>query len=556
MMPGMRDRRPTLTALLILLTAPQSIAGELSNEVQTALESITGRRAMAHIKLLSSRHLEGRATGEDGFDLASTYARTQYQAAGLKGGADSGAFNQSFRLRYDRLGERMSLAVEARRGDGSATTHFALGEQFIPFRFSTQASIRAGIVFAGYGISAPELDWDDYAGVDVRGKVVLVLRHEPQEADGDSKFDGKRMTRHASFLTKVRTAQDKGAVALLLVTDPLHHDDQRPSNSLARWPELDPERYEREGRAIPRGRPVLSDRYDDIAIPALHVGPRVVDRILAGTDRTLEELQRRLDERLRPDSFVVAGRMVELETSFTHEYVAAHNVIARLEGRDPDLAGEYVVVGGHLDHVGKNWRGEIHPGADDNASGTAAVLEIARAMATLAEPPRRSVLFVNFAAEELGLLGAYHLVGDPPIDLDKVVGLLNLDMIGRNSPNAVNVVGKRRAPQIHSLILESNETIGMRLKYEAGAGAGRSDNFPFWTKGVPAVSFFTGTHEDYHRPGDTWSKVVPNKVESIARLAFLTAYRMAETAEMTPTVARSVPQQGGPGGGEPRGGRR
>lgn len=532
-----RPRAP-LFGLIAITAASIAIAGdEFPPEVRAAAGTIHGRAAMAHIRLLADPHLEGREADGDGFGLAARYVQAQFESFGLSGGGRAGSFTDTVRLRYNRLGEVNSLAVVDRSAASTSATRFALGEDFLPFVFSAQAKVDAPLVFAGYGISAPEHKWDDYAGIDVRGAVVLVLRHEPRENDAKSVFKGKRSTRHAAFLTKARVAAARGAVALLVVTDPANHDSTTPGNSLARWPQLDAADPAEAGLAPEKGRPILADRYDDMTIPALHVSGRVASLLLAGSGRTLKEWQAALDEGMKPLSRRLK-RTVEIETSFAHRYTESRNVIARLEGADQALAGQFVMVGAHLDHVGKDRRGQVHPGADDNASGTAGLLEVARALAAMPDRPRRTILFLSFTAEEMGLLGSYHFVNHPSVPLDGVVAILNLDMIGRNTAGQVNLVGKREAPLVHDRVVRASRGLGLNIKYDAGAGAARSDNFPFQTKGVPALSFFTGTHEDYHAPGDTADKIVPSKVEAIARLVFLSAWDLADDADLTPAATR------------------
>ena len=510
----------------------------LPSEALSAMEAITGRAAQAHVKFLASEWLEGREAGERGERIAAEYIADWYGRLGFKPAGDQGSFYQSFRLRAAELAEGNALEVTRQAGPARTTRSFALETDFLPFTFSPSADASAPVVFAGYGITAPEHKYDDYAKVDARGKIVLVLRHEPQESDPNSVFKGLDKTAHAAFLSKARNALAHGAVAMLLVTDPLNHTDPAQRRvggaQLTGWSSLQ-ERGENDRRPPALPSDEIEGWNDTVAIPAAHVDPAVAEALLGSAD--LEALQKEIDSTLTPRSMELPEVTARLRTSIKESFKTARNVVAILEGSDPALRKEHVIIGGHYDHVGwghfgsltQHWD-RIHPGADDNASGTAGLLTIAEGFAALKTPPQRSILFVHFSAEEKGLLGSRWYVNHPARPLESAVAMFNLDMIGRNDASVVSVVGDRRSGALDEAVQRVNgASLKMTINHDAGAGIERSDHYFFGRMGVPALSLFSGTHDDYHRPSDTPEKVVPEKLEKISRLVFLTAWDQARS---------------------------
>ncbi len=530
----MRVRGASIWMAVVILLAPVVAS---SGEAEIAA-SIQGRRVASHVQFLASDFMEGREAGTRGERLAAEYIRAFYAGLGLSPGGPEGSFFQTFHLDQVSLGESNAFAVVRRgAGGGSLRTDYPLDAGFVPFSFSPSARVEGPVAFAGYGISAPDLKWDDYAGLDVRGRIVLVLRHEPREADPDSPFNGLRATRHAAFLTKVRLAQSKGALALLLVTDPLNHvaEDRDPGNRLARWSSL-MTRDEFDTRPQPDPAQLYPEMATDVRIPALHISVAAAEDLLAGTGRSLTAIQEALDTRMKPASRLLDGVEVALTTDIRRERVPVRNVIARLEGSDPALRDEHVVLGGHYDHVGYGhsgsltgaW-GHVHPGADDNASGTAAILAVAEALSRAPERPRRSILFMHFTAEEKGLMGSRWFVEHPTVPMNKILAMINLDMVGRNDPSQLSVNGDAAAAGLDALVQRiARDEIGLTINHDAGSGIDRSDQWAFALHNVPAVAFFSGEHDDYHRPSDVPSRIVPDKLERVARLSALTLWRIAQ----------------------------
>ncbi len=505
----------------------------LTPEVQQALATIRPSGLLATVRFLASPRLEGRRAGEPGAKIAADYLSSRFEAAGIRPGSKEG-FLQRFELLHRVLAADESLTL-TRSVDGSMTARtFALSDEWLPFDFSEIGEIEAPIVFAGYGIVAPEYGWDDYAPLGqggARGKIVIAFRHEPDQdgASGAEFFEGREMTLHASLRQKARVAAAHGAVGLIVVDDPAGHGPTAsPSSSRSRWAILTEEQ-----RRLPvgdPGRPRGAARVQGEDTPLGIVAALASQELLRWIDptRNWKSLRQAMDASRRPQ----AVSLTELRARVVHAYSLDRrptaNVLGILRGSDPDLSNQFVLVGGHYDHLGKDSRtGEIYPGADDNASGIAAVLAVAEAFASLPVPPVRSLIFAGWSAEELGLLGSAYFVREPTVKLGDVVAGINLDMVGRNKEVEMSVVGRAEVPDLVEIFDRFAPTIGLSLNDDASAGATRSDNGSLWLGGIPTASLFSGIHEDYHQPEDTAVKVIPGKIERAAQLAFLVAYEIA-----------------------------
>ncbi len=481
--------------------------------IHFAEQSITGPEAAFHVEFLASDDMRGRGTGTPGQWLAAKYIASEFARYGLSPIGEEHTYYQRFQIYRRKLGRTLFVLEEE-----DEKTIFAYRTDYQLFEFSGANRVRAEVVFAGYGITAPEYGYDDYAGVDVRGKVVLVLRHEPRENDPKSVFKGTELTEHAYFEAKALNARRHGAVGLLLVTDPVGgHADLSPqgpgvlinhSRSTEKW-QVRPDNGLEE-------------------FPALWVDGRVAHALLRGTGVSLLALQQSIDRRLVPRSFALPKRRVHVSVLLHEDRLRTENVVGLLRGSDPRLRDEVVVIGAHYDHLGER-HARIYHGADDNASGTAGLLEIAEAFSEASNPPPRSLLFIAFSAEELGLLGSEYYVDHPLVPLANTVTMINLDMIGRNDPDAVSVIGSNRSPELHALNIASNRDIGLVLKYNGEKYFNRSDHAPFARHRIPVLFYNTEAHADYHRPGDVFEKVNPEKIARISRLAFLVAWTLSHS---------------------------
>lgn len=451
-------------------------------------------RFMTHVRVLASDAMKGRGNGTPELDRAADYLAAQFSAAGLAPGGDNGSFFQPFPVTMNATtGPSNALRIGATSGTA--------GADFMTLPVSASGSYEGPIVFAGYGITAPDLGWDDYAGIDVTGQAVLVFSHDPWEGLPATSAVGLR----SSFETKIRNARRHGARAILFVIDPVNHE-RTEELTLLDSHHLSPQ---------------------DMGVLAMFVARRVVEPLFEPTGRTMRAIQIGLDTTLRPGSFALTGGAIEVTTDIRRLTRTVRNVVATLAGSDPTLRDEWVVLGAHYDHLGVALTypptaggPEIHYGADDNASGTAGLLELGHVLQQHRRSLKRSVLLVAFAAEELGLVGSTHFVDVARKPPGAIVAMLNLDMIGRLDEGPVNILGSGLPPDLATWIREENQRVGLSLAFSDGASTA-SDWAAFQAIGIPALSFFTGTHRDYHQPSDTADRI--NAVDAVRILSVVAA---------------------------------
>ncbi|HET6204415.1 MAG TPA: M20/M25/M40 family metallo-hydrolase [Planctomycetota bacterium] len=466
---------------------------------------IRAGRFLEQVRWLASDELEGRATGSEGQRAAAVRIAAVFRKAGLEPVGDGGGYLQPFEVeRPFRLRPGPGCVAVLRAG--GEERRFEPPPELAPLPVSPSGEASGGILFVGYAVSDAGLGYDDFAGVDCRGKVALALRHTPQERAEDSKFEPSR-TRLGAFAAKAKAAAAAGAVALLLVHDPLNHPEDEMPRLLGRAEEKAP-----------------------IPVAQLARGP-LLDFLGARGFDLLEE-QRGIDADLVPRSRAIDGVSAEVRVDLRREgggRLPTENVAGLLRGADPALSREVVVLGAHYDHVGRGGtpQGEIHNGADDNASGTAGLLCVAEALAA-APRPKRSVLLLAFSGEEMGLLGSRHYCAHPLFPLADTVAMVNLDMIGRLREEC-EVGGVGTARGLEETIGADNEGLGLRLRFTPEV-PDDSDHFPFHEKRIPVALFFTGFHPDYHRPGDDWEKVNAEGGALVARLACRTVLSLANAA--------------------------
>ncbi len=451
----------------------------------------------AMVRALASDELEGRGLDSSGADRAAKLIASRFADMGLKPLPGMADYFQNFDVLWS---SQIDPATQFSFGDRS----LKFREQFIPSTLSADGPIEGRIVFVGYGITSPEHHYDDYADMNVRGKVVLMMRFEPHDALGNSRFEPEsgRLSQASSISLKLQNAADHGASGVILVNPPNHHGDD---DKLMRF--------------------FRSFGEETAGLPAVHIKQEFADELLKlGSVKNLTSLQEAIDETGNPasaelDSVTVAGRV-----SMDRITRKARNVMAMLPGSGR-TAGEYVVVGAHYDHLGHGKMnvhglptlapqpttepsadGAIYNGADDNASGTAAMLAIADRIKR-AGPPSRSIVFVAFGAEEIGLLGSNYFVKHPPMGLDKAVAMLNLDMVGRVRDEKLLVGGGGTALSFEPILRDADVHSPLMLQSIGNSGIGPSDHTPFAQHHIPVLFFFSGIHADYHRPTDDVEKI-------------------------------------------------
>jgi hypothetical protein len=480
-------------------------------------------RYLDDIKSLTTPAMEGRGAGTKGLTRAEHWIEKRYKSLGLEP-AGMNSYLQPFTvITGAQLKGENKFAVLT----GGRKVELKAKQDFVPFSFSASASVHGALVFAGYGISADEFHYDDYANLDVKDKVVVVLRYEPPSFGVRGGNHG--MTQHSQLVTKAINARNHGAKALVLVNGKLGDGEE---DLLTRFGSV--------------------SGPENAGILFLQVKNSVAEAWFGTAHKSLTELQDQINSSSKPVS-VALPVSATLTVSIRTTRATVNNVLAYLPGK----TDEYVIIGAHYDHLGRgnfdslapSQIGQIHPGADDNASGTAGVLELARLLAPQKGQLRRGILFANFAGEELGLLGSAAWVKDPTRPLDKAVAMLNMDMIGRVKDQRVYIGGVGTGSNLKTLVERAQADSGFKIEYSPG-GYSSSDHTSFVAKKIPVLFFFSGLHSDYHKPSDTWEKIDPIAATRLLGVVGETGELLADADERPAFVV--VPEDkpaGGSGGG-------
>src|ERR1039457_5160218 len=438
-----------------------------------------------YVKYLASPEMRGRPTGSPELEKAASFIRDQFHSMNLKP-LDGASYYQDFEVTTSaRLGPRNQLKYS----NGREKQTLKSQQDFVPLNLSSEGKVSGELVFAGYGITAPEYNYDDYAGLDAKDKIVLVLRHEPQAFDDKSVFEGECYTAHSQTVNKAVNAKMHGAKAVLLVNDMAAHPN-------------DADQLEKFGTTAGPG---------NASIEFAQVKADLAAKWLALAGKKLETIEASIDKALHPQSFALPATLhLEMDIDIRREVKTVHNVGAYLPGE----TSEYVIVGAHYDHLGlgeqysmaPSMAGTVDPGADDNASGTAGVIELAHWFSH--EPKHaRGILFLTFAGEELGLLGSNYYANHPVLPLEQAVAMINMDMIGRIRDHKVYVGGVGTGTTFAGLLKEVGPHHDFETDVTERSGYGSSDHTSFTAKQVPILFFFSGLHADYHKPSDTWDKI-------------------------------------------------
>ena len=493
--------------------------------IEKGLAQITPELVKKYVYFLASDSMKGRNTPSAELDKAADYLAKEFAAMGIK--PVNGTYFQHIPLCSRNL-DVNNCTLKIRLGGNSR--EFSLKTDYIPFETTGSGKVTAGIVFAGYGITAPEYNYDDYKGLDVKDKIVLVLKHEPGEKDPKSPFDGEKDTKYSALKTKLDIAKQHGAVGVMVVTDPLNHLMLTPQGYP--WPSL--------SKFLPQDNlPIVMCEKND-QLPFVQVGETVIQYLFGSVD-SLKAIQKSMDEKFMPLSYAISNSICELSTSVKTQDYSARNVIGYLEGKDPKLKSELLVIGGHYDHVGfmkKHKEGEdyIFNGADDNASGTAGVLATAKAFSANKSKPDRSVMFILFAGEEKGLYGSDFYCKNPLLPLNKTVAMLNMDMIGRNGKDSLEIEGEKQNPDLYLLVKTEAEKIGLKLIEPKEDLFARSDHYNFYKNGISAMDITSGLHNDYHTVRDNPETIDPEKIALISQLIFRSAWIVANDGKYYKTV--------------------
>jgi hypothetical protein len=599
-------KKASLGIALVLTTARMGVSeSPLEADAVSRARSASQARIAADLSYLASDELKGRDTGSAEIEIAAEYIGKRFAELGFNTQLYDGTPFQSFvALTETTAGPDAENYLILSAADGTAV-RFESNRSFRPMSLGSSGAVKSGVVFVGYGITAPDANFDEYAGLDVNGKVVIVLRGEPRRGRQDSALGAQQPTRYALFNAKIANAIAHGAAAVLLVNheqgtqEGLQSVKNRLDEQTKQLAEIEAklgslpeaavntrnklletqqvalgqlEALQKELELAPEGLLTTNQggsAEGDKQIPVATIGRESFAKFLAmqnpeGESRTLVDIELAIDESMQPASFELQNVAADLQTGLIRNDVVAKNVLGELPGVG-NLAEETIVIGAHYDHVGMGGAGSlapgtiaIHNGADDNGSGTVTMLELAYRFAEAAkqarenddQTPRRRIVFMAFTAEERGLLGSKHYAREPRFPLESTVTMINLDMVGRlNDDEGLTIYGVESSPVFDGLIDQWNSQHQLPVIKDP-SGYGPSDHTSFYEKGVPVMFFFTGLHSDYHRPSDDFEKINVEGMVRITDMVYQAAQHFATVAE------RPQYQKTGPGAGIRRGGNR
>lgn len=492
-------RIPTiLTTTLLALLLITSCSKSPEDPIERGLASITAEHLLADVTTLAGPEFSGRLPGDVGYEKAAAWAATRFQDLGLEPGGDAGSFQQHLPIEYNAIQGTPTLQVTTPDGQTEPTR---LGPDFVCRGFTGSGSVDAEVVFAGYGLSVPKRGYNDYADLDVTDKIVLVFKPNPSWCPDTLGWDWASSTPRA----KATTARDHGAKALLWVTPPRHGDMTNlrgPIGSVLHGP----------AAHLP-------------TMPHFEISLALADKILGDTGETLR-LQALIDSLETPRSMVPGSRAaLDVQAIYEPERETS-NVVAVLQGSDPALTGEALVIGAHLDHVGRQSPEFYFPGANDNASGSVAVLHLAEAFTKAGRAPRRSVVFVLFAGEESGLIGAKFHAENPVFATEQTTAMFNLDCVACG--DSIRVGGGRDHPELWN-IAKDLDAQGNAMMVDRTWGGGGADATPFHEAGLPTLYWVTTNgYANLHAPGDTPETLNSLLHEQLVKLAFQTAWTVAD----------------------------
>lgn len=442
---------------------------------------ITAEEIKQHITFLASDELKGRDSGTEELLQAAEYIANDFSAYGLTPSFDGNYFQEFPFIKTIELTDKNTISFTVNGKEIKPK----LKEDYITLPFSGNAVVSGQLVFAGFGISAPDLDYDDYDGIDVKDKIVIVMRNTPEPKTPHSQFD-----MYSPLRKKASVARDKGAIAVIFVNP---YDENKTSDDLIEFS------YDRGGAV---GN-----------FSAVNVKQNFVEQLFQAEGLNFKEFHDKIIETKKPNSFELKNSSVRISTEVKEVEAISWNVGGFIEGNDPELKKEWIIIGAHFDHLGMGGEGslyrgdepQIHNGADDNASGTTGVLELAEKFSSQKNKLKRSIAFFTFSGEELGLLGSNYLVNNMPFPVEDAVTMINMDMIGRLKDSSLIVYGTGTSSGWKDILNKYND-YGFKLTFN-DEGFGPSDHSSFYGKKIPVLFFFTGTHEDYHKPSDDTEKI-------------------------------------------------
>jgi hypothetical protein len=521
--------------LLILLVFPL-----FSQE--TGEESISRNDLKKHMLFLASDELEGRDTGDPGLQVAARYLAVQAETLGLQPLDADKDYMQPYLITdkgYDRDLSRIVISG----ADGSATVNKDPFYMFPPPP-GDQTIIEGEVVFAGYGINDEEHLYNDFETIDIQDKVVMIMNRAPMNDDGtEARFDNDKWTDMQNFQYKMMYIFSRKPKAVLMVMD--------PKSGMQSIEDIDPA----IAKYLSRSRGLKAEKEEEEAAPGrstpgmILIHRSVADQLLASSGKNLKDLQQEIDRDLKPQSFLLEGTSVKIELHMESKDLVVYNVFGMIEGSDPERKDELVIFLAHYDHVGTDGQGGVYNGADDNASGTVALIEIAEAFKMEGEMPGRSIGFLWVSAEEIGLFGSQYFAEHPLVSKEKIAAVINLDMVGRTrteedvlsersgltiqTADSVKVIGALQSKILMKINEKTLKEAGLKGNYKYNNVTDpnryffRSDHINFARQDIPVLFYSTGTHRDYHMVSDEEEAIDYDKFLKMTRFCYKVGYHVA-----------------------------
>ena len=503
----MNENKKTLYAIFIFLIIG---FGLVQNKRSNSDSEISEDEIMNHIRYLSHEKRGGRYPGSRGSKDVIAYIIKQLKSYGIQPGVKN-SFVQPFEINTDIiLGDSNYFKID----DTSLTPE----TDYIPFSFSGNGTFKGKAIFAGYGfkIETSDLIWNDYESINVKGKWVIVMRHSPERELQHSVF-----LEHSSLHKKMLVARDEGALGIIFVSQ------VEDSN-------LYPLQY--------------LEGYKDLGIPVLHLSNNSADKMLKREGWTRKKIQNYMNTKLKPLSFNISGT-IKAKINLSQITSRAANIVGLIKSGNREFRDEYIVIGAHFDHVGNGGHSSgsrkpetlaVHPGADDNASGTAGLLELAQKLASQKGRLKRSILLIGFDAEEKGLLGSKYFTENPSVDIRKIKAMINMDMIGRMKDSTFTVGGVGTSPVFENLVDSLSAYKNFKLN-KTKPGFGPSDHAPFYSKDIPVLFFFSGFHDEYHTPEDTYKLINLKGQKQILDLVYDVVFNLSRS-QKPPSFSEAGPR--------------
>jgi hypothetical protein len=480
----------------LVLAQPQQRDAESKESLLDIMHSISSHTLLSYIEELTDARYAGRLTGTEGYNQSAQWVAQLFKKWGIKPGGDNNTCLQAFPIPYTLVFPQCHVYMHIPYKDSTIIKHYNYVSEYIPGATSGSGEVTAEVVYVGYGITAPELNYDEYKDVDVKGKIVLMEREVPVSPEKEpEKF--KQWRPYSFHQYKLENAHKHGAVGMLYNYGPI-------------------------------GNPNNSYRKDFIYS---HIGESVVEDIFAGTGKEHKKIVNLIEQTLKPQSFSTGKVFTIKNTTEHHPEGIGYNVVGYIPGIHPQLKNEAIVIGAHLDHLGKC--PEIMPGANDNASGVAVVLGAAEALAKYSRQLGRSIIFICFGAEEQGVVGSEYYLNNPLFPLEKTVGFINMDGVGCG--DKLSALAAQNFPELWKYIDNANQRYVHRTvqnTYFDNIARPRLDAARFMWKGIPTISFSAyGATSYYHTPRDTIDTITPEILEDLAQIIFLAVVDMSKGTE-------------------------